>query len=96
MPSFRVVALVYLVASTATFLTYGVDKWLAARRRRAGSRPVRVAEQTLHLMELLGGWPGALLGQQLFKHKRSKPPFMRVFWGIVALHVIGWVVVAVR
>ena len=95
MPSLRVVVLIYLIASVATFITYGVDKWLAARRRNAGSRPVRVAEQTLHLMELLGGWPGALAGQQLFKHKRSKAPFMRIFWVIVSLHVIAWVVVMV-
>jgi uncharacterized membrane protein YsdA (DUF1294 family) len=96
MLSLRSILLIYLLASAATFITYGVDKWLSARRQKAGSRPVRVAEQTLHLMELLGGWPGALAGQQLFKHKRRKVPFMRVFWVIVSLHVIAWVVVLVR
>lgn len=96
MPSLRVVVIVYVVTSIVTFVAYGVDKWLAARHRKPGSRPVRVAEQTLHFMELLGGWPGALAGQQLFKHKRSKAPFMRVFWVIVVLHVIGWVVMLVQ
>lgn len=96
MPSLRIAIVVYLIASAATFLAYGVDKWQAARPRRPGARPVRIAEQTLHLMELLGGWPGALAGQQVFKHKRSKAPFMRVFWVIVILHLVAWVVVIVR
>jgi len=49
-----------------------------------------VSERTLHLFELAGGWPGALIGQQLFRHKRSKGSYMRVFWVIVLLHAGGW------
>jgi uncharacterized membrane protein YsdA (DUF1294 family) len=79
-----IIAAIYLVASVATFVAFGWDKW---RATRGGTR---VAEQTLHLMELLGGWPGALLGQQLFKHKRSKRAYMRVFWAIVGVHVAAW------
>lgn len=55
-----------------------------------GGRVQRIPERTLHTLELLGGWPGALVGQQLFKHKRSKAPYMRVFWVIVLLHVAAW------
>ncbi len=79
-----IIAAIYLVASVVTFLAYGLDKW---RAKQSGTR---IAEQTLHLMEFLGGWPGALAGQQLFKHKRAKRAYMRWFWGIVVVHVIGW------
>ena len=57
---------------------------------RGGWGGQRIPERTLHGLELLGGWPGALVGQQLFKHKRSKAPYMRVFWVIVLLHLAAW------
>lgn len=84
MRTLGIIAAFYLIASAATFVAYGWDKLKAARGGW------RVAEQTLHLMELLGGWPGALLGQSVFRHKRSKRSYMRVFWVIVGLHVVGW------
>lgn len=84
MRTFGIIAAIYLVASVVTFVAYGWDKLKAVRSGW------RVQEQTLHLMELLCGWPGALLGQQVFKHKRSKKAYMRWFWVIVALHVVGW------
>lgn len=46
----------------------------------------RIPEATLHLMELLGGWPGALLAQRKFRHKTSKISYQIAFWSIVALH----------
>ena len=46
----------------------------------------RVKETSLHLLELLGGWPGALAGQHFFQHKTRKVRFQVVFWGIV----VGW------
>ena len=79
-----IIAAIYLVASVVTLVAYAWDKW------RAGRGGTRIAEQTLHLLELLGGWPGALLGQSLFRHKRSKRRYMAWFWTIVALHIIGW------
>lgn len=77
----RPVPLLYGALSTALFLVYGLDKW-AARRGRA-----RVAEASLHLVALMGGWPGALLGQQLFRHKTAKPVFLRLTWAMVALNL---------
>lgn len=77
----RPVPLLYGALSTALFLVYGLDKWAAKR----GS--ARVAESSLHLIALLGGWPGALLGQQLFRHKTSKPLFLRLTWAMVALNL---------
>jgi uncharacterized membrane protein YsdA (DUF1294 family) len=41
----------------------------------------------LHLLALLGGWPGAVLGQQLFRHKTKKVVFRLVLWLILALHL---------
>ncbi len=70
-----------LVMSLACFATYGWDKRSAAN----GSR--RVPEQTLHFLALLGGWPGALLGQRHFRHKTKKLSFLIIFWCVVILHV---------
>ncbi len=74
----------YAVVSAVTFAAYGLDKGRAVRGGR------RVAERTLHGLELLGGWPGAIAGQAVFRHKRRKTGYMLVFLGIVALHVAGW------
>ena len=70
-----------LVMSLACFVAYGWDKGRAAN----GSR--RVPEQTLHILALFGGWPGALLGQRHFRHKTKKLSFLIVFWCVVVLHV---------
>lgn len=67
--------------SIACFITY----WLDKRRARNGGR--RVPERTLHILEFLGGWPGALLAQQQFRHKTQKVRFLVVFWLVVVLHV---------
>ena len=72
---------VYAIASLVTLLAYGLDK----RRAQRGGR--RVPEATLHLLELCGGWPGALVAQQLFRHKRRKASYLAVFAAIVALHL---------
>ena len=78
------------VMSLVCFCTYGWDK----RRARSGGR--RVSERTLQLLAFLGGWPGALIGQRLFRHKTQKLSFIAVFWLIVVLHVtiVGSVVYA--
>lgn len=73
----------YAALSLLAFLCYGIDK-LAARR--GGSR---IPERRLHLLALLGGWPGALLAQRLFRHKSRKRAFQRMFWGTVLLNLLG-------
>ncbi|MCY1539162.1 hypothetical protein D9M68_747340 [compost metagenome] len=50
----------------------------------------RTPENALHLVELLGGWPGALLAQQSFRHKTRKVSYQLVFWAIVATHQAFW------
>jgi len=75
-------------ASVVTFLLYLVDKQASRARRR------RVPEANLHLLELIGGWPGALLGQLLLRHKSSKRDYQWVFWCIVATNVVATLVLA--
>jgi uncharacterized membrane protein YsdA (DUF1294 family) len=72
----------YAAASVVAFAAYGLDK--AAARRSAP----RVPEQTLHLVDLAGGWPGALIAQQLFRHKTRKRSFRRAFWATVVVNVL--------
>jgi uncharacterized membrane protein YsdA (DUF1294 family) len=74
----------YLSMSALAFALYAADK------RRAARGQWRISEATLHTIELLGGWPGAIVAQHLLHHKRQKPRYMRVFWLIVAIHVIAW------
>lgn len=78
------VGCLYLVMSLVSFVLYGLDK---SRARRGGRR---VPERTLHLFELLGGLPGALLAQRVFRHKSRKPAYQVVFIGIALLHVVLW------
>lgn len=73
----RPLTYVYLAASALSFVLYGFDKRAAA----AGAR--RVSEGTLHLVALCGGWPGALIGRRLFRHKTLKTPFVLTFWSTV-------------
>jgi uncharacterized membrane protein YsdA (DUF1294 family) len=69
------------ITSAASFVAYGHDK------RQAGVGGRRVPERTLHALALLGGWPGALAGQRVFRHKTRKMPFLVTFWGVTALHI---------
>jgi len=71
----------YGVMSLVTFLMYAVDKGAAESGKR------RVPEGRLHLFELLCGWPGALVGQQFFRHKTRKTSFQVAFWFNVILNL---------
>lgn len=84
-----ILAFLYAGASAATFLAYAKDK-SAARR---GAR--RISEAKLHLLAFAGGWPGALLAQQLLRHKSTKSEFRAVFWGTVILNVAGFLLFSV-
>jgi len=83
--------LAYLVLgmSALTFLIYARDKTAAEKGRQ------RMPENTLHLLALLGGWPGALVAQQGFRHKNRKMPFQALFWLTVAVNLaLVWFLVA--
>ncbi|WP_054899557.1 DUF1294 domain-containing protein [Pseudomonas sp. NBRC 111131] len=75
---------VYPAASLITLLLYWQDK------HQARTQAWRTPEKVLHASELLGGWPGALVAQQLFRHKTRKVSYQVVFWGIVLVHQAFW------
>lgn len=75
----------YLLFITAlslfTFVVYYLDKKAAV----SGGR--RTPENTLHLLALLGGWPGAFLAQRIFRHKSSKTRFQIAYWLTVCVNI---------
>jgi uncharacterized membrane protein YsdA (DUF1294 family)/cold shock CspA family protein len=77
---YRWAAAVALALSASTYGAYALDK----RRAKAGEW--RLSEAGLHVLELLGGWPGAFLAQRKFRHKCSKGSYQVLFW----LIVLGW------
>ncbi|WP_339843886.1 cold shock and DUF1294 domain-containing protein [uncultured Halopseudomonas sp.] len=74
----------YCAASLISFLMYRSDKRSAQESRQ------RTPENMLHLSELLGGWPGALIAQQRFRHKTRKASYQTIFWMIVVAHQLYW------
>jgi len=76
---------IYAVASLLTFVLYWRDKHSALKDRW------RTPETTLHFFELAGGWPGALVAQQVFRHKTRKLSYQLAFWLIVVLHQAFWI-----
>ena len=76
--------------SLVLFVMYWIDKRAA---QRGGQR---TAEKTLHLFELCCGWPGALMAQQVFRHKTRKGSYQFVFWLAVLanLGALGGLLVA--
>ncbi len=77
----------YAVASAAAFVAY----WLDKRAARAGRQ--RTPEMTLQLLALAGGWPGAVLAQQAFRHKTTKASFRAVFFVAIVLNLVGFALV---
>ena len=67
----------YSVASLISFLVYGWDKRLAMQH---GEHVIRVPERTLHILGLIGGWPGSFIAQQWLRHKSKKRSFIAVLW----------------
>jgi uncharacterized membrane protein YsdA (DUF1294 family) len=65
---------------------YGFDKLCALKERQ------RISEKTLHVFSVLGGWLGAYLGQQLFRHKTLKKNFRHMFWFTVAINMTALII----
>jgi uncharacterized membrane protein YsdA (DUF1294 family) len=78
LPTF--VPVFYGAASIAAAIIYRLDKSAAARN------VWRTSETMLHVIALIGGWPGALVAQQVFRHKSRKLSFRLAFWTTVALN----------
>lgn len=80
----------YALMSALSFIMYALDK--SAARRGTW----RTAEATLHLSDLIGGWPGALVAQRLFRHKTRKQPFQFFFWMAVVVNTgaLAWLLLS--
>ena len=80
----------YIGASLIAFVAYALDKAAAC------SGKWRTQESTLHLLALVGGWPGALVAQNRLRHKSRKISFQVVFWATVLLNcgALGWLLTA--
>ncbi|WP_297833688.1 DUF1294 domain-containing protein [Thermomonas sp.] len=68
-----IVLIALAILNPVTFIIYWIDK----RAAQVSAR--RTAEKTLHLLELLGGWPAAWLAQVLLRHKSRKENYRYVF-----------------
>jgi uncharacterized membrane protein YsdA (DUF1294 family) len=75
------VGALYVVASLACFAMYAVDKSAAKAGRW------RTSENTLLLLGLACGWPGAIVAQKLLRHKSNKQSFKGRFWITVLVNV---------
>ncbi|MGY0653033.1 DUF1294 domain-containing protein [Luteimonas sp. A537] len=71
----------YFALSVLSYLMYRSDKIAAQGDAQ------RTPEASLHLADLLGGWPGALIAQQQFRHKTVKHSFQVTFWATVILNL---------
>lgn len=85
----KIAALAYLVLSAASYLMYKFDKQIAQtpRKKKADEYQDRIPEKNLHIVDLLGGWPGALISRALYNHKTSKVSFVRIFRLTVAINI---------
>ncbi len=74
---------IYLMMSLIALIAYAIDKFAAQNDRW------RTQESTLHLISLIGGWPGAYIAQKKLRHKSSKKAFINVYWVTVLLNLAG-------
>lgn len=74
------VPLLFTAMSLLSLLAYRHDKAAAQRN------DWRTPENILHALDLLGGWPGGLLAQHVFRHKSNKTSFLAMFWITVILN----------
>ena len=75
----------YLVLSIFTYLMFARDK------QAAKNKSWRISENTLYILSLLGGWPGALLAQFQLRHKSRKQPFKSILWVTILLNAGGFI-----
>lgn len=72
---------VYVLMSLLSFSLYWYDKDAAQRKAW------RLPENMLHLIDFSGGWIGAILAQQRYRHKTKKLSFRIGFWLSVVLNL---------
>lgn len=75
---------VYFIMGIVSFFIYYQDKV------KAQNNQWRIPENTLHTIDVLGGWIGATFAHKLLNHKATKADFRVVFYITVALNIIGF------
>lgn len=78
----EILLLYFLFINIFVFILAGYDKYLARKNKR------RIPENTLFLLEAIGGTIGLLLAMLLFRHKTSKTSFIVKFFGIFLIQII--------
>lgn len=71
----------YLAISLVTYIVYAIDKNASTRKTW------RIPENTLHLLELLGGWPAALLAMHSLSHKSKSFLFQLLLFLSIGLNL---------
>ncbi|WP_055438167.1 DUF1294 domain-containing protein [Pseudidiomarina woesei] len=71
----------FTFASVVAYIFYAFDKKAALNNKR------RTPEDFLQFLALIGGWPGALIAQQQFRHKTRKRSFRVVFYLAVLINI---------
>ncbi|PKO51946.1 MAG: DUF1294 domain-containing protein [Betaproteobacteria bacterium HGW-Betaproteobacteria-20] len=74
---------IYAVTSLLTLILYWRDK------RAAENDKDRTPEIYLQSLSLIGGWPGGIFAQRIFRHKTTKKSFQAIFWLQVFLNLTG-------
>lgn len=80
-----VVAAIHGVTSLASYGMYALDKQAAKNKER------RIAEYSLHLWSLLGGWIGAAFSQHQLRHKTQKEEFQLTFYLTIIANIAAMV-----
>ena len=74
---------IYLfIINVITCATFADDKRAAELGRR------RISERDLLTLAFIGGTPGALIAQQMLRHKTRKEPFRSTLWTLAGLHLV--------
>ena len=74
---------IYALMGLGSALLYRFDKLYALNGRW------RVNEVNMHVVDLLFGIVGGLVGQEIYRHKTIKPRFVASTWAIALAHVLG-------
>ena len=75
-----VILYLYPIMSIIAFTAYAKDKHAA----QVGKW--RTPENTLHILSILGGWPGAKMAQSFLRHKSQKISFRVAYWITVCIN----------
>ena len=78
----EILLLYFLVISIFVFILAGYDKYLARKNK------LRIPENTLFFLEVIGGTIGLLLAMLFFRHKTSKPSFIIKFSAILFFQIL--------